>query len=71
MDKTAELTLNIMQLNYWEHFKYAKDLALVYHPSHPKRIQVEKILNSLITKINKLKKTKDGNNNKNRSNPKD
>ena len=37
--------LTILQYNYWEHFKVAKDLALVLPINHPRRKQVEDAMN--------------------------
>lgn len=45
-----EITL----LSYWEHFKRAKELALVYPLGHPERILIEKSLTELAKKL-KLK----------------
>lgn len=56
-----------MELNYWEHFKYAKDLALVFQPTHPKRVKIEETLNSLITQINNIKSNHHAKTNKKRS----
>lgn len=44
--------VDILLLNYWEHFKLAKDLALVYPPEHPKRKLLEQTLSELLNKIN-------------------
>ncbi len=49
------IQLEILQFNYWEHFKYSKDLALIYSPETPKRRELDRVLNELITKINTLK----------------
>lgn len=32
----------ILKANYWEHFKFAKELALIYPIDHPKRRRIEK-----------------------------
>ena len=45
------IEIEILQLSYWEHFKLAKDLALVYPVEHIKRKTVEKILNELSDKM--------------------
>jgi len=47
--------LEILEYNYWEHFKFAKDLALILPLKHPKRIQLQNELNKMIERINKLK----------------
>jgi len=49
-----EIRREILQGSYWEHFKKAKDLALILPPEHPKRIALEKELNDILDKINKL-----------------
>jgi len=43
----------IIQANYWENFKFAKELALIYPIDHPKRVKVEKELNEMAEKLNK------------------
>lgn len=47
--------LEILTASYWEHFKAAKDLAMLYPVEHPKRIAVEKALNEIQSEINALK----------------
>jgi len=42
----------IQKLNYWEHFKAAKDIALIYPPENLRRIEIEKSLNELQSSIN-------------------
>lgn len=49
------IEFEILQLSYWEHFKLAKDLALVYPVEHKKRKTVEKILNELSDRMKKIK----------------
>ena len=46
------LEIEILQYNYWEHFKAAKDLALVLPIDHPKRIALQKTIDELILQIN-------------------
>ncbi len=48
------IKLEILQYNYWEHFKIAKDLALILPLNHPKRILIEKELNNIQKEINNL-----------------
>lgn len=43
----------ILLYSYWEHFKAAKDLALILPPDHPKRISIQKELDKLQVEINK------------------
>ena len=49
------LELDILQYSYWEHFKTAKDLSLIYGPEHPKRQELEKVMKELLDRINQLK----------------
>ena len=37
--------LNILQANYWEHLKWAKELSYILPIDHPKRIKIEEVLN--------------------------
>lgn len=46
------ITGEILQYNYWEHFKKAKDISLIYPPEHPKRIELQKNIDELLAKIN-------------------
>lgn len=48
------IKLEILKFNYWEHFKHAKDIALILPPEHPRRIEVEKHLNELQNEIKLL-----------------
>lgn len=48
--------LEILNANYWEHFKFAKDLAGFLPLKHPKRVKVENELNEMIDQIQKLNK---------------
>lgn len=43
----------ILLLSYWEHFKAAKDLSLIYPIDHPKRVAIEAELKILTEKISK------------------
>ncbi len=38
--------------SYFEHLKYAKELALFLPLRHPKRIKVDKAINEMIVKLN-------------------
>lgn len=51
-----EHKLIILEYNYWEHFKYAKDIALCLPHTHPIRVSVETKLNEYVKEINELKK---------------
>lgn len=50
-----EIKLEILSSNYWEHFKYAKDLALILPLNHPKRIRIQNALDKMIKEIHSLK----------------
>ena len=47
--------ITILQYNYWEHFKAAKDLGLVLPIDHPRRKQVEDSMNKISRELNELK----------------
>lgn len=49
------IKLEILNASYWEHFKYAKDLALIYPLKHPKRLKIEKEINIILEQIKDLK----------------
>jgi len=51
----ADLQLQIMQYNYWEHFKFEKDLAMVLPVDHPKRVSMRKATQDLLDKIHTFK----------------
>jgi len=44
---SKEIRNEILQSSYWEHFKAAKDLALILPLNHPKRIKIENEVNKL------------------------
>ncbi len=48
--------LEILNSNYWEHFKFAKDLAGYLDFDHPKRKKIEILLNEMVDEIHKLNK---------------
>ena len=48
--------LEILNSNYWEHFKFAKDLAGYLDFDHPKRKKIELLLNEMVDEIHKLNK---------------
>lgn len=54
------MKLEILEANYWEHFKFAKDLSLFYPIKHPKRIALENKMNDMLKEINEIKSKKDG-----------
>lgn len=45
------IELEILQYSYWEHFKAAKDLSFILHIEHPKRVELQNTINSLIVEI--------------------
>lgn len=55
MSAIIETKLELLQANYWEHFKYAKELAMYLDINHPKRVKIEKATNNMIEEINELK----------------
>lgn len=50
----AAYKLEILNSNYWEHFKFAKDLAGFLPFDHPRRIRIERKLNEMIKEIQEL-----------------
>lgn len=53
MDK---LKIEIMEYNYWEHFKFLKDISLILPIDHPKRVLLEKNINEILSELQELKK---------------
>ncbi len=47
--------LEILEYSYWEHFKAAKDIALILPIDHPRRKEIEKSLNELQEQIKAIK----------------
>lgn len=47
--------LEILEANYWEHYKFAKDLSTFLPLKNPKRQLLEDELNKQLTEINKIK----------------
>lgn len=50
-----EIELQILEFSYWEHFRFAKDIALILPIEHPKRKKVEEELNNLQKRLQELK----------------
>jgi len=48
----SDSQIEILLANYWEHFKFAKDLAMIYPIDHPKRIKVENEVNEIQKLLN-------------------
>lgn len=49
----------ILKYSYWEHFKRAKELALIFPLNHPERVAIEKemkVMAKELTKENVAKK---------------
>lgn len=47
--------IEILEYNYWEHFKALKDIALILPINNPKRLEIEKHTNEILKKLNELK----------------
>lgn len=50
-----QIKLQILLFNYTEHFKAAKDIALIYPLNHHKRQSIERSLNEIQEEINLIK----------------
>ena len=48
--------LEILQANYWEHFKFAKELAMYLPVDDPQRVRIENELNKMQKELEELKK---------------
>ena len=46
--------LEILNTSYWEHFKYAKELAGYLDLKHPKRLRAEDAMNKMLKRIHEL-----------------
>ena len=46
----------ILLANYWEHQKFAKELARFLDASHTKRVKIQKQLNEIQAKLPKVSK---------------
>jgi len=44
-----KVNIEILNSSYWEHFKFAKELAGYLPLDHPKRIKVEQEINEILT----------------------
>lgn len=51
MKPEDKIRQEILQYNYWEHFKFEKDIAMVLPLDHPKRTAVRKHINELSEQI--------------------
>lgn len=54
------IKLEILLASHLEHFKAAKELALIYPIDNPKRVKVELALNEIQQQINQQKKLMKG-----------
>jgi hypothetical protein len=45
----------ILLASYYEHFKFAKELALIYPLDNPRRVKIEKEINTIQKKLEALK----------------
>lgn len=54
--KDNSIAEEILKSSYEEHFKYAKDIALILPIDHPKRIKIQKELNIISDKIQNINK---------------
>lgn len=52
-----EIKVQILESNYWEHYKFAKDMAFYLPIDHPKRLLLEEELNKMIKELNELKES--------------
>ena len=50
-----KIEIEILEYSYWEHFKMAKDIALILPIDDPKRKNIEEELNSIQKKLHELK----------------
>lgn len=55
MDKYDKIKLEILQYSYLEHFKMAKDIAMVLELGHPKRVEIERSCAEILTQIHAIK----------------
>jgi hypothetical protein len=49
--------LEILEYNYWEHFKALKEMSLILPLKHPRRLELESEVNKLQKEINDLKRS--------------
>lgn len=50
-----QIKIELFEYNYWEHYKFAKDLALILPLNHPKRKLLEEELSKMMKELNELK----------------
>ena len=49
------IRIEILEYNYWEHFKAIKDIALILPIEHPKRKKLENEVNKILKELHELK----------------
>lgn len=54
MSKEEDARVEILYLNYWEHFKFAAEIGKVLSIDHPKRIQIQKAADNILAEIHKI-----------------
>ena len=47
--------LEILEANYWEHYKFLKDVSMFLPLDDPKRVNLEKELSNMLKQINEIK----------------
>jgi hypothetical protein len=52
------IKIEILEYNYWEHFKALKDISLILPLEHPRRKILESSVNELLKKLHELKNLK-------------
>ena len=53
------MELEILNYQYWEYFKVCKDLRLTLRHGHPKIEKLEKELNEILERIQKIRTNQD------------
>ena len=51
-----EIKLEILNLNYWEHYKFAQDLVRALGPKHPRYQKAQNSVNEVLNEINATRK---------------
>ena len=50
-----EISLELLEANYWEHFKFSKELAMYLPLKHPKRIKIDNAMAQMVEQLKELK----------------
>lgn len=53
---SLEMKLEILNLNHWEHYKFAQDLARALGPTNPRYQRTQEIVNQMVAEINTIQK---------------